>query len=109
MTRRKINHVAEPGSITPEKAFIENYNRDIGLAIQQIRNLVLYSGNKHILTRAELSWTMLTYEEKHEYSRRTYSLPINGFDLFLYDYVRLSGSELAGSMKALFKQLVTWH
>ncbi len=79
------------------------------LVIDYLKNSILYRGKENILARAELSWDLLSAEEKHEYSRRTYSLPINAFDLFMYDYICLSGSELEGSMKALCHNLVNRH
>lgn len=109
MTRHKMEHTVEPVLLRPENPHVECNGRDISDMIQQIRDAVLYSGNAHIITRAELSWMLLTYEERHEYARRTYSLPINGFDLFMYDYICLSGSELKGSMKALYQNLVNKH
>ena len=85
----------------------EEYSRRIVRTIQHIKDSMLYNVAPNILTRAEQSWEMLSTEEKDEYTRRTYSLPINGLDLFIYDYICLSGSELEGSMKALYMTLIT--
>ena len=109
MTRRKINPDSEPALITSEKSSIEYGGHGVSLMIQQIKDLPLYSGKTGIISRAEQSWILLTADEKNEYSRKAFSMPYNGFDLFICDYISLSGSELEGSMKTLLQSLITIH
>ena len=108
MTARKMNYITQTACLT-ENFSLEPCGRENSSVIHQIWESAILSGGVSILARAETAWAMLTAGEKDEYSMKADSLPVNAFDLFMYDYICLSGSELKAGMKELFQKMVTRH
>ncbi|HPS59239.1 MAG TPA: hypothetical protein PK514_14125 [Spirochaetota bacterium] len=109
MKGRKINPAPDLALLTSEDLSAEYENRNISLLMRELKYLTQFDGKPGIIMRAEQSWMMLTAEEQNEYSLRAYALPVSAFDLFIYDYLCLSGSEPEESMKILCQKPVKKH
>lgn len=109
MTRRRFNPDAEPALLQREESSVKYKRGESSPLIIDIRGSALYPGNEHIAARAGHTWSMLTDEEKHEYSLRSRSLPISGFELFMLDYISLSNPETGVDIETLLKKTATRH
>jgi len=56
-----------------------------------------------ILLRASETWNMLTYSEKEVYLRMAGTGKVNGYLLFLCDYLHLSGGAAAENQSLLLQ------
>lgn len=109
MTRRKFNPDAEEALLLSENSSIDYKMGDRGPVAMDIMDFIPCSGNEHIMKRAQNTWSMLTSTEKHEYLRRSNSLSISGYELFMYDYIRLSQTGPGAEIKAMRRQRATRH
>ncbi len=55
--------------------------------------------NDGIVNRARQSWVLLTHDEKDEYFRETESIQDTGFELFIREYLMLSGVKINSIIK----------
>ena len=99
MTGRKNNYIVEMLLMTLENSAATG-ECNILPVIQHIKDSGLLNDRKGMILRAEETWRFMTCDERNEYAQRAFLLPVDGFTLFFYEYLSLSGKDLKEIMKA---------